>query len=200
MLSKEVTRLRDKDVRQRRKAVRRLFEDGDPSALPHFLPFLNDQDDWFVERAMIAIERWYDGRDEGIVQSLAKSEIPDRRLLAARVANRLGSPKGILGILAQDDDLKVRIAAWKGLMGLDPSESTPLESTDAAVRRIAVNSSSGLGRRSRVARNDVGPSFIGARGGLEEHGEQGYRCLRQGCVRGIRGDPYEGRGSLQGNH
>ena len=65
MLSKEVTRLRDKDVRQRRKAVRRLFEDGDPSALPHFLPFLNDQDDWFVERAMIAIERWYDGRDEG---------------------------------------------------------------------------------------------------------------------------------------
>ncbi|MEK9865162.1 MAG: HEAT repeat domain-containing protein [Euryarchaeota archaeon] len=141
MLSKEVTRLRDKDVRQRRKAVRRLFEDGDPSALPHFLPFLNDQDDWFVERAMIAIERWYDGRDEGIVQSLAKSEIPDRRLLAARVANRLGSPKGILGILAQDDDLKVRIAAWKGLMGLDPSESTlALESTDAAVRRIAVNS------------------------------------------------------------
>ena len=56
---------------------------------------------------------------------------------------RIGSDrqKGILGILAQDDDLKVRIAAWKGLMGLDPSESTlALESTDAAVRRIAVNS------------------------------------------------------------
>ena len=50
MLSKEISRLRDKDVRQRRKAVRRLFEDGDPSALPHFIPFLNDPDEWFVER------------------------------------------------------------------------------------------------------------------------------------------------------
>ena len=66
MLSKEISRLRDKDIRQRRKAVRRLFEDGDPSALPHFIPFLNDPDEWFVERAMIAIERWYDGMDIGI--------------------------------------------------------------------------------------------------------------------------------------
>ena len=140
MLSKEISRLRDKDIRQRRKAVRRLFEDGDPSALPHFIPFLNDPDEWFVERAMIAIERWYDGMDKGIAHALANSEFAERRLLAARVALRLENPRGTLSELTRDGDLKVRIAAWKGLMRLDSEESkNALKSMDTAVRKMAVD-------------------------------------------------------------
>mgnify|MGYP001157428852 FL=1 len=140
MLSKEISRLRDKDIRQRRKAVRRLFEDGDPSALPHFIPFLNDPDEWFVERAMIAIERWYDGMDKGIAHALANSEFAERRLLAARVALRLENPRGTLSELTRDGDLKVRIAAWKGLMRLDSEESkNALKSKDTAVRKMAVD-------------------------------------------------------------
>ena len=140
MLSKEITRLRDKDIRQRRKAVRRLFEDGDPSALPHFIPFLSDPDEWFVERAMIAIERWYDGMDIGIAHALANSEFAERRLLAARVALRLENPRETLSGLTRDSDLKVRIAAWKGLMRLDSKESkNAVKSMDTAVRKIAVD-------------------------------------------------------------
>lgn len=140
MLSKEISRLRDKDIRQRRKAVRRLFEDGDPSALPHFIPFLNDPDEWFVERAMIAIERWYDGMDIGIARDLANSKFAERRLLAARVALRLENPRETLSELTSDSDLKVRIAAWKGLMRLDSEESkNAVKSMDTAVRKIAVD-------------------------------------------------------------
>ena len=111
MLSKEISRLRDKDVRQRRKAVRRLFEDGDPSALPHFIPFLNDPDEWFVERAMIAIERWYDGMDIGIAHGSSKAQ---RGASGGRVALRLENPRETLSDLTRDSDLKVRIAHGRG--------------------------------------------------------------------------------------
>lgn len=146
MLTKEVTRLRDRDVRQRRKAVRRLFEDGDPGALPHFMPFLNDSDEWFVNRAMLAIERWYDGLDPNIPESLSNSEKEDRRLLAARVAIRMESPKKMLARLTEDADVKVRIAAWTNLVKFDPDEAfRAIESKDTAVRRIGVESLFGSG-------------------------------------------------------
>ena len=140
MLTKEVARLRDKDVRQRRRAVRKLFEDGDPSALPHFLPFLEDDDEWFVKRALLAIERWYNGNDPRIAESLASSEINERRLLAARIAPRLVSPGQILRGLCEDNDAKIRLAAWSNLIRCDLLAAREgLKNEDRAVRRLSAS-------------------------------------------------------------
>ena len=141
MLTKEVARLRDKDIRQRRRAVRKLFEDGDPSAMPHFLPFLGDDDEWFVKRALIAIERWYDGSDPRIAESLASSEYNERRLLAARIASRASSPEQMLRKLCVDEDSKIRLAAWSSLIRHDPEIAREgLNSDDRAIRKLSASS------------------------------------------------------------
>ena len=140
MLTKEVARLRDKDVRQRRRAVRKLFEDGDPSAMPHFLPFLEDDDEWFVKRALLAVERWYDGSDPRVAESLASSEKNERRLLAARIALRTSSPGKMLRELCGDDDAKIRLAAWSSLIRYDSTAAREgLKNEDRAVRRLSAS-------------------------------------------------------------
>ena len=140
MLTKEVARLRDKDVRQRRRAVRKLFEDGDPSAMPHFLPFLEDDDEWFVKRALLAVERWYDGSDPRVAESLASSENNERRLLAARIAPRTSSPGKMLRGLCDDDDAKIRLAAWSSLIRYDSTAAREgLKNEDRAVRRLSAS-------------------------------------------------------------
>ena len=153
MLTKEVARLRDKDVRQRRRAVRKLFEDGDPAAMPHFLPFLEDDDEWFVKRALIAVERWYDGKDPGIAESLASSGNNDRRLLAARIASRTSSPEGVLRDLCEDSDAKIRLAAWSSLIRYDPKAAHEgLKNVDRAVRKL---SASALIDSGKVGEEDI---------------------------------------------
>ena len=139
-MTKEVARLRDKDIRQRRRAVRKLFEDGDPSAMPHFLPFLEDDDEWFVKRALLAVERWYDGSDPRIAESLASSENNERRLLAARIAARTSSPGKILRELCDDEDAKIRLAAWSNLILYDSTAAREgLKNEDRAVRRLSAS-------------------------------------------------------------
>ena len=53
LLQYELDRLNHKDVRQRRMAVRRLFEIDDPAALAAFIELLDDDDEWFVERPLM---------------------------------------------------------------------------------------------------------------------------------------------------
>ena len=53
-----VFRLQHKDERQRRLAVRRLFELDDPESLSGFIPLLSDEDPWFRRKAMEAVGRW----------------------------------------------------------------------------------------------------------------------------------------------
>ena len=56
------------------------------------------------------------------------------------MALRLENPRETLCGLTSDSDLKVRIAAWKGLMRLDSEESkNAVKSMDTAVRKIAVD-------------------------------------------------------------
>ena len=49
-----------KDDRQRRRAVRRLFDLDDPESLVGFVPLLGDDDPWFRGKAMEAIRKWMD--------------------------------------------------------------------------------------------------------------------------------------------
>ena len=83
-----LAKLNHSDVRQRRRAVRHLFELNDPEALEGFVKLLEDPDPWFREKALEAIEKWAASKDLAVIEKLSKSRENSRRLLAARIAIR----------------------------------------------------------------------------------------------------------------
>ena len=136
-----LAKLNHSDVRQRRRAVRHLFELDDAEALGGFIKLLEDPDPWFREKAMEAIDRWAASKDLALIERLASSPQDSRRLLAARIANRANKAGlTVLTELCSDDDPSIRLAAWQSRMELDEEAVTAgLESTDRAVRKSAVS-------------------------------------------------------------
>ena len=63
-----IRQLNDKDVRQRRRAVRKLFEVDDPDNLYDFIDLLDDKEAWYREKSMEAIVKWANNGDEKIIQ------------------------------------------------------------------------------------------------------------------------------------
>jgi len=109
-----IRQLNDKDVRQRRRAVRKLFELDNPVAIDAFIPLLDDDDEWFREKALIAIQKWASMKDLELTQRLANSKKTEERILASRIAPRIGkSCESILKRLADDENNLVKQNAWK---------------------------------------------------------------------------------------
>ena len=64
------SRLYHKDERQRRRAVRKLFEVDDPENLYDIINLLDDKEAWYREKSMEAIVKWANNGDEKIIQKL----------------------------------------------------------------------------------------------------------------------------------
>ena len=77
-----IRQLNNKDVRLRRRAVRKLFELDDPAAIDAFIPLLKENDEWFREKALMAIQRWASMKDLDLAEKLSKSKKPEERILA----------------------------------------------------------------------------------------------------------------------
>ena len=117
-----LAKLNHSDVRQRRRAVRHLFELNDPEALNGFEKLLDDPDPWFREKALEAIEKWAASKDLVLIEKLSQSRENTRRLLAARIAIRAGGAgQIILDKLSSDDEPNIRLAAWKARINSDES-------------------------------------------------------------------------------
>jgi HEAT repeat protein len=138
------SRLQHKDVRQRRLAVKRLFELDDPESLSGFIPLLSDEDPWFRKKGMEAVGRWLGHGQGKVVEMLTESPYPEQRVLAANLALRgEGGGTGVLLGLCEDPEPSVRLAAWKARMGVDNSKiatviTLALKDEEAEVRRIAL--------------------------------------------------------------
>ena len=143
-----LAKLNHSDVRQRRRAVRHLFELNDPEALNGFEKLLDDPDPWFREKALEAIEKWAASKDLVLIEKLSQSRENTRRLLAAGIAIRAGGAGHIiLGKLSSDDEPNIRLAAWKARINSDESsieEAIVVE--DRAVRRAVAQRVSSLER------------------------------------------------------
>ena len=124
-------------MRQRRRAVRHLFELNDPEALEGFVKLLEDPDPWFREKALEAIEKWAASKDLAVIEKLSKSRENSRRLLAARIAIRAdGAGRAILETLSSDGEANIRLAAWKARISIDENSiAEALIVDDRAVRR-----------------------------------------------------------------
>ncbi len=142
-----LAKLNHQDVRQRRRAVRHLFELNDPEALVGFEKLLTDPDPWFREKALEAVEKWAASKDLSLIERLSNSNEDSRRLLAARIAHRAGKAgQQILIRLTSDSEPKIRLASWKARISLDEkSISEALENEDRAVRKAAAERILSLG-------------------------------------------------------
>lgn len=143
-----LAKLNHSDVRQRRRAVRHLFELDDPEALDGFVGLLEDPDPWFREKALEAIDRWAASKDLALIERLASAPQESRRLLAARIAGRAGKAgQAILGGLAVDSDPSIRLAAWQArITGDEDALEEALASDDRAVRKSAAQRLATSGR------------------------------------------------------
>ena len=143
MLQLELERLKHKDVRQRRMAVRRLFDPNASAAVSAFLDLLDSDDEWLVEKAVDAIRRWVDAEHRKVVVQLSIRKEERLRLLASEIATRLGNESlPILSTLCTDESDAVRREAWRSRLAVD-SGTIPvaIESEDHIVRKMAVANS-----------------------------------------------------------
>ena len=137
--------LNHKDERQRRRAVRKLFEVNDSINLVSFVPLLEDDDQWYRERAMEAITKWAGINDIVIVNKLSNSEYVEQRVLASKISLRLGQEKlEIIDKLCNDKEIAVRIAGWESRFKADSEKIDELileglKSKDKIIRKITIN-------------------------------------------------------------
>ncbi len=108
----EVERLSHKDVRQRRRAIRHLFELDDPFALSGFLPFLDSKDQWFVDQSIEAIRRWDKGEKKQLLERLSKHKSTEIRILSLEICDRYDDSNLILSKLRTDSEPEVQKRAW----------------------------------------------------------------------------------------
>tara|TARA_B100001175_G_scaffold50777_1_gene40033 strand:- start:1679 stop:2674 length:996 start_codon:yes stop_codon:yes gene_type:complete len=141
-----LAKLNHSDVRQRRRAVRHLFELNDPEALNGFEKLLEDPDPWFREKALEAIEKWAASKDLVLIEKLSQSPENTRRLLAARIAIRAGGAGQVILVkLSSDYEPNIRLAAWKARINSDESSiAEALVVEDRAVRRAVAQRVSSL--------------------------------------------------------
>jgi hypothetical protein len=172
MLRSQIAKLSHRDVRQRRRAIRSLFELDDSAALAAFIPLLKDKDPWFRSKAMQAIRRWYPGDAPESADELAKSgDVGFRRIAAEVLPRRRDSAKAeeCLIRLTMDADDSVRLQAWTSRFRMDselPMTTVELALKDdsAAIRNLALSSISGRDGAIEYAINalsDVNPRVSG---------------------------------------
>ena len=147
MLRVEIARLSHKDVRQQRRAVRKLFELDDPDALSAFGDLLTSNDQWFRDKAVEAIRRWANADDIDLATSLAASPNVEQRMLAVEVLPRMGiGGLTLLESMCSDEETQVRNAAYKrrfrmlsaGLGVTMEDLESAFEDSDHGIRKMAV--------------------------------------------------------------
>lgn len=107
-LESEISRLSNKDIRVRRRAIRKLFDDDNHLALKGFVPMLKDKDPWFRSKSLDAHRKWAKNADDLIPL------LEDHKRVAAELLENVDAPE-VARILLQEDDSVTRSFAAKNL-------------------------------------------------------------------------------------
>jgi len=103
-IGKAMARLKHRDIRTRRRAVRTLFEHDDPSVLQAFKPLLDDDDTWFVSKALDAYRTWGLASGAEAIETLLNHRNLDVRRAGANLLAPLGQEGTSLAMDALDDE------------------------------------------------------------------------------------------------
>ena len=134
-LETEISRLSNKDVKIRRKAVRRLFEMENPMALRGFVPLLNDSDFWFRNKSLEAHRKW--AKDVDDLLPLMKGH----KRLIGELLQRIDAPEIAKELLEEEDHITRSFAA-KNLAQVESLHSRFAADLHHSVRIIAAENSS----------------------------------------------------------
>ena len=141
-LDSEIARLKHRDVRQRRRAIRVLFDTDMSRALEGFVPLLNDKDAWFRSKALEAHRKWAPKQGVESLRTLATHSWLDARRCAANLLGDFSQDTTEIALLLiEDEDLTCsRKAAEALLKGKDAADFSVTFQTnaDSAIRRLAV--------------------------------------------------------------
>ncbi len=88
-----IAKLKHKDVRQRRRAVRVLFDSDIHESVEAFSKFLNDKDIWFRNKAIEAYRRWAPKHAPHLLIELAEGEKIDGHKCVSSVLQNLENLK-----------------------------------------------------------------------------------------------------------
>lgn len=104
----EISRLSNKDVKIRRRAVRQLFEEDNPRALIGFVDLLDDSDFWFRNKSLDAHRKWAKNPEDLV--PLMKNN----KRLVGELLQRIDAPEIAAELLDEEDHI-IRSFAAKSL-------------------------------------------------------------------------------------
>lgn len=156
----EIARLKHKDVKIRRRAVRHLFEDDNPRALKGFVSLLEDKDPWFRNKSLDAHRKWAQNSDDLVPlmesnqriagELLEKIDAPEiaKTLLESQdnltrsfAANSLALEEDLHEVFANDSHHSIRIVAAKNSIDVALISSL-IQDSHSSVRRAAISTAS----------------------------------------------------------
>ena len=129
-LKAEISRLTSKDVKIRRRAVRALFEEDDPSALHGFVKLLDDPDFWFRNKALDAHRKWAKSPEE------LEPLMSKHKRLAAEMLEKVNAPEIAKKLLNEEDHI-IRGFAAKSLAKSENLHPKFASDSHHSVRMIA---------------------------------------------------------------
>ena len=131
----EISRLSNKDVKIRRRAVRQLFEEDNPRALIGFVDLLDDSDFWFRNKSLDAHRKWAKNPEDLV--PLMKNN----KRLVGELLQRIDAPEIAAELLGEEDHV-IRSFAAKSLAKSVDLHPTFADDLHHSVRIIAAENSS----------------------------------------------------------
>jgi hypothetical protein len=156
-ISRAMSRLKHRDIRTRRRAVRTLFEHDDPSVLTAFKPLLDDEDGWFVSKALDAYRMWAVVAGPEAISTLLTHRNLDVRRAGANLLGPLGENGLELSLRALNDaDGVVQRKAARALLRFEEQNVAErlLDHPNTAVRSTGVHHPNVSEERLRAALKD----------------------------------------------
>tara|TARA_B110000459_G_C16625847_1_gene505697 strand:- start:10269 stop:11267 length:999 start_codon:yes stop_codon:yes gene_type:complete len=158
-LDGEISKLRHRDIRERRRAVRVLFDTDLPRALTGFVPLLNDKDPWFRSKALEAHRRWSVAMGPESLKVLAEHRSIEARRCAANLLGEFEKDvTAIALLLVEDNDLTCRRKSAGALLSGSDAEAFVerfLSSEDPYLRRLAIASHGANAEQRRQGLDDA---------------------------------------------
>ena len=140
-----IAKLRHKDIRQRRRAVRVLFDSDIHESVEAFSPFLNDKDIWFRSKAIEAYRRWAPKHAPHLLIGLAQGEKIDGHKCVSSVLENiqdreLAEELARLLLSSQDSIVKRNASVYlmENQLSKSDEEQSFLSSTDPVIRSSAL--------------------------------------------------------------
>ena len=130
----EISRLKHKDVKIRRRAVRHLFEDDNPRALKGFVALLNDKDPWFRNKSLDAHRKWAKN-PEDLVPLMDSNQ-----RIAGELLEKIDAPE-IAKLLLENTDHLTRSFAAKSLAIDTDLHKVFANDSHYSIRIVAANNS-----------------------------------------------------------